>query len=288
MEAFKADLRNILPTQLYISERKYQTCSALFEKNGFDDYPPIPVRRIGNDLFFTDGHTRALLLWQNGIRDATVYYDTDEMDWIMYLVDLEWCRDRGIRTIAGLKDRIVDARSYQEKWIDRCSESHDLLAEDPIRDLKVEFETDDERKSAICAEVLGSLPQWFGIGSAVLEYVEKVRELAFVTVQLYGKTIGFCAVKINYGINADLYVLGVFEEFHRKGIGARMVDFVQSYCRKNKIRYMSVKTLSERHPDENYSNTRKFYKRCGFIPFEELPTLWGADNPCLCMIKEVD
>lgn len=288
LEVFKADLLSILPTKLYISQAKYQSSLSMFEKKGFNDYPPIPVKRIGDDLFFTDGHTRALLLWQHGVREATVYYDTDDMDWIMYLVDLEWCRTSRIRTIADLQRRIVNPQTYKEKWIDRASESHDLLNQDPIRDLCIGLETDDDRKSAICAEILGALPQWFGIESAVREYVEKVRELAFVIVRLYGKTIGFCAVKVNYGFNADLYVLGLLQEFHRPGIGTRMVEFVQSYCRENLIQFMSVKTLSDRHPDRYYGNTRKFYKRCGFMPFEELPTLWGEENPCLCMIKAVE
>ena len=50
---------------------------------------------------------------------------------------------------------------------------------------------------------------------------------------------------------------------------------------------MTVKTLSERHPDKNYAKTRDFYEKCGFRVFEEFPELWGEANPCLYMIKEV-
>ena len=66
-----------------------------------------------------------------------------------------------------------------------------------------------------------------------------------------------------------------------------MVAFIEDYCRENEIPYMSVKTLSERHPDEFYTRTRKFYEKCGFIAFEEFPELWGKENPCLLMIKPV-
>lgn len=34
--------------------------------------------------------------------------------------------------------------------------------------------------------------------------------------------------------------------------------------------------------------TRKFYEKCGFVPFDEFLTLWGDDNPCLYMLKEVE
>ena len=143
------------------------------------------------------------------------------------------------------------------------------------------------KKSQICEEILRSLPKWFGIEEAIRDYVDEVRKLWFVTATLYGKVVGFCAVSVNYGINADLYVLGVFEEFHNRGIGSRMVEFIVSHCRRNGIPYMTVKTLSERHPDENYGRTRRFYERCGFRAFEEFPALWGEANPCLYMLKEV-
>ena len=99
MKVFKANLCSIRPTQLYISEKKYRGSLAMFEKHGYDVYEPLPIKKIGKDIFFTDGHTRALILWQNGKHEADVYYDTDAMDWIMYLVDLEWCRDSEIRSI---------------------------------------------------------------------------------------------------------------------------------------------------------------------------------------------
>ena len=130
-----------------------------------------------------------------------------------------------------------------------------------------------------------SLPAWFGIESAIDEYVEKVRGLLFITATLHGKTVGFCAVKINYRINADLYVLGILEEYHRRGMGTRIVDFINDYCRQNEVPYMTVKTLSECHPDKNYAKTRRFYEKCGFRAFEEFPTLWGDANPCLYMIR---
>ncbi len=121
----------------------------------------------------------------------------------------------------------------------------------------------------------------------MVHYTEKVRELPLLAAELYGKTIGFCAVKINFRNNADLYVMGIFKEFHRMGIGERMIDFIADYCRDHSIPYMTVKTLSERHSDPHYAKTRKFYEKCGFQPFEEFPDLWGEENPCLYMLKNV-
>jgi GNAT superfamily N-acetyltransferase len=288
MELFTTDIGKILPTQLYISEEKYKRSRTLFTKNGYGDYPPIPIKCIGNDVFFTDGHTRALILWEHGIQEISVYEDTDDMDWIMYLLDLAWCDDAGIRAIENLKDRKVDGETYQREWIERCGASHRLIQENPLRDLEIRFEEDPRIKSSICREVLDSLTGWFGIVSAVQDYIHNVRHLPFVIARLYGKVVGFCALKVNDGINVDLYVLGIFEEFHRRGIGTKLIQFIDQYCCKSGISYMSVKTLSERSENNNYAKTRKFYASCGFRPFGDIPVSWNVENPCLYMIKKVN
>ena len=133
MEVFRAQLEDIRPTQLYISKKKYRDCLSIFKKNGFEDYEPIPAKRIGKDFFFTDGHTRALVLWQNGKRDINVYYDTDDMDWIMYLVDLQWCRHEKIHSIEDLQNRVISEPEYQEKWLNRCAKSHKKLIANPAK-----------------------------------------------------------------------------------------------------------------------------------------------------------
>lgn len=287
MEVFKADIGSIQPTQLYISEKKYHQSIALFDKQGLNSYEPLPIKRIGTDIFFTDGHTRALILWQKGKHEIDAYDDTDDLDWIMYLVDIQWCQDSKIYSIRDLESRIISEQEYKEKWIDRCSQSHEHLMENPIADLVIDFENRARKKSQVCEEILRSLPKWFGIKEAILKYVDEVKDLLFVTATLYGKVIGFCAVLIHYGVNAELYVLGIFEEFHGRGIGTRMVEFINSYCKRSGIPYMTVKTLKERHPDVNYQKTRMFYEKCAFLAFEEFPTLWGKANPCLYMLREV-
>ena len=277
----------ILPTQLYISQLKYDHWSEQFDANGPSAYDPVPIKQIGDDLFYTDGHTRALLLWQRGVRSIRAEYDGDDLDWVAYVQDLKWCRDEGIASISDLGGRVVSHDEYKEKWIARCDEAHEVLEKDHLGGLEIGFEDDEKRRHSICREVLESLPQWFGIEEAVRDYTEAVRHSPFVAADLYGKPIGFCAIKVNHDMNADLYVLGIFPEFHRLGIGKQMIEFVTNHCRGRGIPYITVKTLSSIHPDEGYRKTRLFYEACGFRPFEEFPTLWDEANPCLYMLKRV-
>ena len=157
------------------------------------------------------------------------------------------------------------------------------------KDLDVSFkwEVDPNKRSQVCRNVLESLPEWFGIPKAVENYVKDVRDLPFIVVTFDDRIVGFCALKLNYDNNADFYVLGLLKEYHGAGIGTKMVSFVETWCAQKGISYMTVKTLSERHPDKFYAMTRRFYEKCGFIPLEEFPTLWDESNPCLLMIKPV-
>ena len=303
------DLLSIQPTQLFISEQKLrrwmdrlQGTSPGLDAIGSDAAgsdnkesdagamemtEPIPVKRIGNDLFFTDGHTRAFALWKMGFKTVRTIPEPDDLDWISYLANVQWCRQAGIRTIADLAGRVLDQAEYEKRWVNRCSEFQTELTENPLRDLIISPEMDPAGKQAICNEILRALPEWFGIEEAIIAYVRDVGTLPFIAARLYGKVIGFCAYRIHYRMNAELFVLGIFREFHRMGIGARMITAVQTICRSEHIPFMSVKTLSERHPDRNYALTRKFYEKLGFCGIEEFPDLWGESNPCLYMIKKV-
>ena len=281
------ELHRVQPSQLYLSQPKYEQHIALFATKGFDSCAPLPVKQIGADLFFTDGHTRAFILWQQGVQTVRVYHDPDDLNWVAYLENVQNCRNNDIFSIADLKNRLVNSETYEKRWLQHCAAVQAALRDDPLAALQLAFIDDPDDKAAICNEVLRALPAWFGIPAAIADYTATVRDFPFLTAALYGKVVGFCAVKPHFGINAELYVMGIFKEFHRLGIGARLIGGIDTYCRERGIPHMSVKTLSSSHPDPHYARTRRFYERMGFQPFEELP-LWGEANPCLYMLRPVE
>lgn len=81
--------------------------------------------------------------------------------------------------------------------------------------------------------------------------------------------------------------MGVISDFHRKGIGKDLINKAVQYAKKNNYEFLLVKTLDETHPDIYYAATRKFYLSVGFKPLVCLPELWGKENPCLIMIKNI-
>lgn len=143
-------------------------------------------------------------------------------------------------------------------------------------------------QASVCEPVLRSLPGWFGIEEAIQEYLRLIDHLpTFLAFDPHaaGKATGFLTVKRHFPQAAELYVMGVLPDSHRQGIGRRLVEAAEGMLRREGVEFFQVKTLAPSHPDEGYARTRLFYQALGFRPLEVFPTLWGAANPCLLMVK---
>ena len=147
---------------------------------------------------------------------------------------------------------------------------------------------DETEKSDICEDILNALPNWFGIPESTLEYIAEVKNKPFYAIFDAGKAIGFVSIKVHNAYTSEIYVMGITEEYHRKGIGRQLVEKCESYCRQNGMEFLTVKTLDEKNPDEYYRKTRLFYESMGFRPLEVFPTLWDESNPCLFLAKHIE
>jgi len=117
-------LNEIQPSQLFISSEKLSEIMKAFDQAKPDTLEPIPVKKLGNEVVFTDGHTRALAAFLHGLGEARVFWDEDELDWEAYAICVEWCKKEGIRTVGGLKDWVVSPEEYTALWLDRCGRMH--------------------------------------------------------------------------------------------------------------------------------------------------------------------
>jgi Acetyltransferases len=147
--------------------------------------------------------------------------------------------------------------------------------------------TAQNEKMAICNAILRALPSWFGIEESIVEYVNDSKEMPFYAAFDGDKPVGFVAVKVHNQYTAEVCVMGVLEEYHRRGVGKALINWCEDYCRATGRGFLTVKTLDEAHPDEGYKRTRQFYLGMGFRPLEVFPTLWDEANPCLFMAKTV-
>jgi coenzyme F420-0:L-glutamate ligase/coenzyme F420-1:gamma-L-glutamate ligase len=143
---------------------------------------------------------------------------------------------------------------------------------------------DPAERSRVAEAVLRDLPEWFGIEEATQGYIDAAATLPTFVAE---PDAGFLCLKQHTPQAAELYVMGVRREHHRRGIGRALVAAAESWCRAHGIRYLQVKTLGPSRPDPEYDRTRAFYEALGFVPLEELHGLWDEENPALLLVKDV-
>lgn len=76
------------------------------------------------------------------------------------------------------------------------------------------------------------------------------------------------------------------EPMTEAGWSAQRDEAITEEARARGTKLLEVKTLGPSKADPNYARTRHFYEKMGFLPLEETD-LWGADTPCLIMVKSV-
>lgn len=144
-----------------------------------------------------------------------------------------------------------------------------------------------EEKATISAEILEYLPQWFGIPEATEWYVEASRHLPMLVAYAADRPVGFLCLDESSSSTLEIIVMGILPDFHRQGIGRRLIEEAKIWVASQDYVYLQVKTLAESHPDQYYSGTREFYHSMGFLDVEVFQNLWGPENPCLLMIMKV-
>jgi len=153
--------------------------------------------------------------------------------------------------------------------------------------IEIKTVSNPDEKSNICDTILRTLPNWFGSESAIVDYAEHVKSMPFYAAFDLGKAIGFIALKIHSPFTAEIYVMGLLQEYHRQGLGKKLIAACEQYCIENGIEFLTVKTLDVSRESKSYEKTRLFYLARGFKPLEVFPLLWDEDNPCLFMAKYI-
>lgn len=142
-------------------------------------------------------------------------------------------------------------------------------------------------KADACEPILRSLPGWFAIERAIVQYVKDIEVMPTVLARADGRVVGFLTIKRHNEYSAEVHVLAIRAENHRTGIGKRLLERAEEFLNREGIEYLQVKTLAPSRPVEEYARTRSFYMAMGFRPLEEFEELWDKENPCLMMIKKL-
>lgn len=115
----KVNIRDLHPTQLYLSEKKLLDIQMLYQSVELINVDSISVLAFGDRLLITDGHHRAyqaLLLGQDTI---SAEWDKDGGGEI-YRLYAQACEERKIYSILDLKNHVLSQDEYEAKWYNWC------------------------------------------------------------------------------------------------------------------------------------------------------------------------
>ncbi len=140
---------------------------------------------------------------------------------------------------------------------------------------------------AACAELLRSLPEWFGLADSNREYIEGLSHLPAAVSEAGERINGFVSVRAHNARSAEIVVMAVRRDCHRQGVGRALLGWVEEWCTSSGIAWLHVKTRGPSTPDPSYEKTRQFYLAEGFDPLFESLTLWGPEDAALILVKAV-
>jgi ribosomal protein S18 acetylase RimI-like enzyme len=140
-------------------------------------------------------------------------------------------------------------------------------------------------QASICEPIIRALPAWFGIEGAIIDYLLDIDALPTFIARREGQAVGFLTLSYHNEHTAEVHIIGVHPDFHRRGIGQMLLGHAEAHLATAGVEYLLVKTLGPSHPDIHYARTRAFYAAMGFKPLQEFKEFWDAKNPCLLMIK---
>lgn len=140
---------------------------------------------------------------------------------------------------------------------------------------------------AQCAELIASLPDWFGIPEANAAYLRDLSRLPSWVALTKNCVVGAGTLTVHFPFSFEIHFLAVHPSCHRKGIGRQLVTLLENEARRQSGHWMHVKTLGPSHPDPFYAQTRAFYSSLGYEALFESSAIWGAGNPAVILVKEL-
>lgn len=117
--------KELQPSQFYINEDSLNILRNNFDINLLE---PVPIKKLGEDLVMTDGHTRTCYLVEKGLQYIPTIQEADELDWEAYSINVHDCKERGIISALDLVKCIVPSEIFHLKWNKYCDDVHDRLA----------------------------------------------------------------------------------------------------------------------------------------------------------------
>jgi GNAT superfamily N-acetyltransferase len=133
-------------------------------------------------------------------------------------------------------------------------------------------------------EILGSVPEWFGIPEATASYVEDAARLPSYLATDGEDVVGIALLAEHFPLSRELHLSAVRRDRHRQGVGTALLAAVEEDLRAGGVHLLEVHTVGPSSESKEYARTREFYLARGFVAMNELQRIdW--DGPTLILVK---
>ncbi|PYZ95180.1 hypothetical protein CR194_06600 [Salipaludibacillus keqinensis] len=113
------ELIDLQPSQLYLNRNKLRTLIM----EGFQaeeiESDPLPVIKYNGELVLIDGHTKAFLADQQGVKNITVKYLAEVDHLNMYQKNVNLCKQEEITLIRDLAKQIIPHEDFERQWVQK-------------------------------------------------------------------------------------------------------------------------------------------------------------------------
>ena len=136
----EVNIKDLHPTQLYLSEKKLHYIQMLYQSAEIINMDPISILVFGDRLLITDGHHRAYQALLTGQDTISAEFDRDGCDELYHLY-AQACEKRKIYSVLDLKNHILPQDEYEAKWYNWCDGFNQAV------ELVLGVENDDKNQS---------------------------------------------------------------------------------------------------------------------------------------------
>ena len=152
--------------------------------------------------------------------------------------------------------------------------------------IKIETITPDLAEG-LCRKITVDLPEYFGLPEVNEHYAVGVRSRLNLVACIGEEYVGLISIDFPYPENANIYWMGILQDYHRTGIGKILSYEAFKQAKNRGAKTISVETLSPEETDENYLKTYQFYRSLGFAPLFNLKPE-GYEWNMVYMVKSLD
>jgi ribosomal protein S18 acetylase RimI-like enzyme len=128
------------------------------------------------------------------------------------------------------------------------------------------------------------LPEWFGIESAIVGYVEHAQHTETLLARTLGDShapaVGALLVRRHFPEAAEIHLLAVEPAWHRRGVGSALVHHAEERLETRGVGVLSVKTLGPSSDSTAYAATRASMKRSASCGSRSCATSGRATPAC--------